>query len=317
MSAYSPERSTPRGSQGNHSFSTTDSMNCSSGLAFDSNCSTFVNHHNYYGWEDDLERTTSLPDPQNLDSAVRPTPSGLKWPDNFKILESYEFEVAKGKYPCFRLRPEYPTTSLTPRIVFLDGGEGTAKYHPCQFPGESCWKGQSRPVYYRPADLERHYRQVHASEDQKEKYPCDRFDCNRAKDPFTRKDHFRDHLKDFHKEDIGSCKGEKTTGNVSERKKWQQKQAMWLAERCISSDWWRCARCLVRVYVAKGGWYCQKCKRDCEQPRREAREKLSMGPQSTSNQQYPSVDTGVDQANESYSYQDNGYSTGYNTRSPW
>ncbi|KAH8655065.1 hypothetical protein BGZ60DRAFT_418321 [Tricladium varicosporioides] len=64
----------------------------------------------------------------------------------------------------------------------------------------------------------------------------------------------------------------------TEKRKWKQKQDTWVAERRISSHWWRCARCLVRVYVATDGWYCQRCKRNCETPRHEARM-----PQSLSN----------------------------------
>ncbi|KAH6674305.1 hypothetical protein B0J14DRAFT_480663 [Halenospora varia] len=204
----------------------------------------------------------------------RCTPESLGWDGNIKIVDSYNLLVPKGKEPYLELKAEFYETSSTPRIVYLHREETETKnYHPCQFPGSSCWKANNgRPAFGRPADLERHYRQVHAPDHQKESYPCDRNQCNRGKDPFTRKDHFRDHLKDFHKEDIGSCKGEKNATSPSERKKWAARQKIWEAERVIFEHWWRCAKCLQRVYVADQGWHCTTCKRDCELPRREARE---------------------------------------------
>lgn len=134
--------------------------------------------------------------------------------------------------------------------------------YPCQFPG--C---QSKKAFNRPADLERHYRNVHVSESQRERYQCDYSKCDRAADPFTRKDHYRDHLRDYHKEDLGQAKGAKT----EDRPKWERAQKVWLAERNISSDWWRCAKCLLRVHAAEEGWECQKCNEKCDLERQMMR----------------------------------------------
>ncbi|KAH8685784.1 hypothetical protein BGZ60DRAFT_365646 [Tricladium varicosporioides] len=204
----------------------------------------------------------------------RPTPEILGWEGILKVDEYYNFLVPKGKEPCLELKKGFPESPFTPRTVFLHREDTEIKnYHPCQYPGSRCWKPNiGRPVFGRPADLERHYRQVHAADDQKECWRCDRQNCNRDKEPFTRKDHFRDHLKDFHKEDIGYCKGEKTATSSAEKKKWAAKQKIWEAERVISVQWWRCAKCLRRVYITEQGWHCKACKRDCELPRREARE---------------------------------------------
>ncbi|PQE13419.1 C2H2 finger domain-containing protein [Rutstroemia sp. NJR-2017a WRK4] len=89
----------------------------------------------------------------------------------------------------------------------------------------------------RPADLKRHYRQVHADADQKDTFPYDYPRCKRHINPSTRKDHYRGHLKDFHKEDIGSAKQGK---NVRATKKWQEVQQAWLEERRVDLQWWRC-----------------------------------------------------------------------------
>jgi hypothetical protein len=126
-------------------------------------------------------------------------------------------------------------------------------------------------VFSRPADLERHYKNVHASSPEKVSFPCDYSKCERALIPFTRKDHYRDHLRDFHMEDIGSAKGEKKM----DRKKWLAAQKIWVAERKISAKHWRCAKCLIKHYIAYDGWECEPCKTTCEQDRINARQKLA------------------------------------------
>lgn len=131
---------------------------------------------------------------------------------------------------------------------------------PCQYPGP-CPGKQS--VFGRPADLERHYKNVHA--DARDTFPCDYSKCPRHQEAFMRKDHYRDHLKDFHKEDISSAKGDKKTTNDN-----------WWKERNISAKSWRCARCLVKNVVAKVGWECSKCHIPCEEERIKAREKLPL-----------------------------------------
>ena len=135
--------------------------------------------------------------------------------------------------------------------------------HPCQFPGKACWekKGGTRPVFARWADLIRHYTRIHARE--KESIPCDYQNCTRAKDPFGRKDHYRDHLRDFHKEDMS---------RPSVSKKGVDKEA-WRRERRVNERWWRCSKCLIRINVSKNGWKCSTCKVECDEERRVARTK--------------------------------------------
>lgn len=138
--------------------------------------------------------------------------------------------------------------------------------YPCQYPWGCTGK---QTVFTRPADLERHYKNVHAAPDQKDLFNCDYTKCGRYHDPFTRKDHYRDHLRDYHKEDLGSAKAQKKQG----RKDWAAEQAAWLAERKISSRWWRCVRCLERRQVLEDGWECPTCKTSCEQERIDVRMK--------------------------------------------
>lgn len=138
--------------------------------------------------------------------------------------------------------------------------------YPCQFPG--CQTMKPAKPFNRPADLERHYRNVHASADQKERFECDYPKCDRASDPFTRKDHYRDHLRDYHKEDLGHAKRAKN----EDRKRWERAQEDWLAERNISPNWWRCVKCLTRARVDVDGWECNKCNGACEPERAQRRQ---------------------------------------------
>lgn len=136
--------------------------------------------------------------------------------------------------------------------------------YPCQYP-----IGCPGKQFRRPADLERHYRNVHADPDQKANFACDYKPCSRSTDPFTRKDHYRDHLKDFHKEDIGTARQPKKSQDLN---KLQADQQSWLEERQIDPRWWRCKRCLQRVYVEVHGYKCTTCNEECAKDRIEARE---------------------------------------------
>ncbi|UNI21195.1 hypothetical protein JDV02_007206 [Purpureocillium takamizusanense] len=134
--------------------------------------------------------------------------------------------------------------------------------------GKSSQSGRDYPVcclhpgctakpFKRRADLDRHYKHRHAPDSQKESFNCDYPRCARRLDPFRRLDHFRDHLREFHKEDI-----EKRGGSINEE---------WLEDRHVSSSWWRCSKCLKRVYIERNGYECPGCKTTCQAKRKEAR----------------------------------------------
>ena len=113
-------------------------------------------------------------------------------------------------------------------------------------------------------------------------YPCDYVKCSRAKGPFTRKDHYRDHLKDYHKEDLGAAKGERAAKTVEQKRKWQKAQEVWRTERKIRPNQWRCVKCLYRVYVDNDGWNCPMCHQECEIDRQKSRNELHAAPSSLS-----------------------------------
>jgi hypothetical protein len=110
--------------------------------------------------------------------------------------------------------------------------------------------------------------------DSKDKFFCDYPKCPRYQGPFGRKDHARDHLRDYHKEDIGCAKGEKSFRDKQDKREWNKAQKAWLAERVISYKHWRCAKCLFKNYVAQAGWECLTCKTQCEEDRVRARQRL-------------------------------------------
>lgn len=117
----------------------------------------------------------------------------------------------------------------------------------------------ARP-FKRRADLDRHYKHRHAPDSVKESFKCDYARCSRRLDPFHRLDHFRDHLREYHKEDI-----EKRGGSCEDNS--------WLGDRQVSSSWWRCSKCLRRVHVDRSGYECPDCRTCCQPKRKEARRK--------------------------------------------
>ncbi|KAK5992220.1 hypothetical protein PT974_05621 [Cladobotryum mycophilum] len=134
--------------------------------------------------------------------------------------------------------------------------------------GSSSSSGRDYPVcclhpgcdakpFKRRADLDRHYKHKHAPESLKESYYCDYPRCGRRRDPFHRRDHFRDHLRDFHKEDI-----EKRGVAVKED---------WLEGRNTAQNWWRCTKCLKRIIISRFAYECPTCKTSCQARRKEAR----------------------------------------------
>lgn len=107
---------------------------------------------------------------------------------------------------------------------------------------------------------------VHVDDEKKKKYMCDYRKCPRHDTPFFRQDHFRDHLRLYHKEDL------LRRGTKPDREWWSSRSA-----RAMFSGWWRCNRCLVvRVEQAKHGFVCPGCGNPCEAERRRERERMRM-----------------------------------------
>ncbi|RDW61002.1 hypothetical protein BP6252_12385 [Coleophoma cylindrospora] len=193
-------------------------------------------------------------------SASRPTPKNLGWTPNTRYGELYKVVVSDKKVSHLELLPEFRPNAEIPSTVYLDTVKNSKGYA-CQFPG-GCTGKQS--TFTRPADLDRHYIHYHAASSQRENFYCGYKKCQRAKDPFHRKDHYRDHLRDFHKEDLP---GKRFVGEEAKRK--------WLEERKIDPNWWRCTKCLEKVAIGKDLFLCRGCALSCEPDRIASRQPSS------------------------------------------
>ncbi|KAH7314103.1 kinase-like domain-containing protein, partial [Rhexocercosporidium sp. MPI-PUGE-AT-0058] len=70
------------------------------------------------------------------------------------------------------------------------------------------------------------------------------------------KDAYRDHLREYHLEDM------------LKRHKKKNREQEWWAARIVSPVWWRCVRCLgPSIIVQRDGWTCKTCKQECEPER--------------------------------------------------
>lgn len=140
----------------------------------------------------------------------------------------------------------------------------------CPWPGKC---DREMEPFGRKADLERHLKHIHGP--RPDQFPCAYNPCingrHLAGNAFTRKDHLRDHLRDFHQEDIGVAKGEKNARTKQEKEKWEKQQQKWLETRNIRPDSWFCAKCLVRISVARNGWHCTECNQPCEPEKMDRR----------------------------------------------
>ncbi|GAB1316224.1 hypothetical protein MFIFM68171_06434 [Madurella fahalii] len=178
-----------------------------------------------------------------------------------------EFPDAESLSPAPHRSPATPTpitpTTATAGEAATAAAAATAgekERYPCLVPG--C----KQKGFSRSADLDRHYKMVHLDDDQKKKYMCDYRKCPRYDTPFFRQDHFRDHLRLFHKEDL------LRRGTKPDHEWWGSRSS-----RAMFSGWWRCNRCLVvRVQQEKYGFVCPGCGNPCEAERRRQRERMRM-----------------------------------------
>lgn len=127
-------------------------------------------------------------------------------------------------------------------------------YH-CTYP--ACETKGGPPKFTRAADLERHYVHFHGGH----QFPCAYKKCARSTKPFSRKDHYRDHLRDYHKEDVGTSK--KTYADLP--------LTDYMGKFQINPKYWRCTKCLVNVHVANHGWQCPDCGCECGINQKKAR----------------------------------------------
>ncbi len=104
----------------------------------------------------------------------------------------------------------------------------------------------------------------HRGDENKTKLLCDYKVCSRHKVPFFRYDHFRDHYRIYHKEDL------LRRGTKVDEEYWASR-----APFAIFSGWWRCSRCLVRFDLEASGYTCHKRGGGCEKERQRYRKETA------------------------------------------
>jgi hypothetical protein len=120
--------------------------------------------------------------------------------------------------------------------------------------------------FARHYDLELHFRTVHSTRNELRQFNCDYSKCPHQ-DNFLRKDHYREHLREYHMEDL--LKRGYTTKKTRELLESRNSH--------VSKLWWRCSRCLRRVKTEIDGYECSECKLPCEPERVAWREEAFRG----------------------------------------
>ncbi|KAK0108270.1 hypothetical protein ONS95_003088 [Cadophora gregata] len=206
-----------------------------------------------------------------------PTPSSLGWKPETDLVKKYDLVLINKNNIYLEINKDSEVTRETPARVYLEPVLSSQKGEAhCPWPGKCDRRGEP---FGRQADLERHLKNVHGSPARRDKYCCPYNPClngrHLKKNSFTRKDHLRDHVRDFHQEDIGAAKGEKNARTKEEKRQWQKEQEKWIASRKITATHWTCAKCVVRMSVEEHGWHCMECNQACEQERMEMRLRLT------------------------------------------
>ncbi|KAK5663806.1 hypothetical protein OQA88_9 [Cercophora sp. LCS_1] len=130
-------------------------------------------------------------------------------------------------------------------------------------PRHVCTYPDCNQSFKRNADLERHTNSVHVNPPGR--YYCDYRRCPRHENHFTRQDHFRDHLRDLHKEDL-------VRRGLGANPEWWATRS----RNAVFGGWWRCSRCFARVQIASNGYTCQ-CGNQLETARRFHRAENAYG----------------------------------------
>ncbi|KAG5966101.1 hypothetical protein E4U57_003008 [Claviceps arundinis] len=173
--------------------------------------------------DDSIVHDVPMPASPNIDSSRHtysqsPASSGCFSPTN-SYAQSYSATALLRQSPNIDLISKVPasrfpfedqrtdSSSLRSSLAsspFLSTASTTPSTSPpdSDYPVCCLYPGCNSKPFKRRADLDRHYKHRHAAEDQKASFNCDYPHCNRRENSFHRLDHFRDHLREFHKENI-------------------------------------------------------------------------------------------------------------------
>lgn len=195
--------------------------------------------------------------------------AGSIGPFDFDDDDAYQAQSSPTRYEVHSTPPDNKST-LSPEYVCL-------------------YDGCRQRAFRRAADLDRHIKHVHLKPP--DVYFCDYNQCPRSEKAvsasmpstskkssemvsspssslgvgtagigaFGRKDHLRAHYRDYHREDLCRLNGKEVAG--------------WFDDRNISSNWWRCIKCLRKIAYSRCGWECRDCGRMLEPERINARKR--------------------------------------------
>ncbi|KAF3009071.1 hypothetical protein E8E14_007699 [Neopestalotiopsis sp. 37M] len=202
----------------------------------------------YYGTEQQW-----YPDDNGYSTGyIEPSTSYIMSPvDNMDPM-NFQFPQSMSMPMSMSMPRNDPMVSMQDSVVISEVEVPDAS-HMCTVPG--C---ESKTFFKRKADLMRHIEQIHQAPEQKKQFYCDYSTCDRSQDPFGRIDHFRQHYRDFHGEDLPRKSGESA--------KWYADKKQSVAKRS-----WRCVKCLNKVNIKDSGFTCNNCNTPCETQRRHIR----------------------------------------------
>ncbi|KAI1331869.1 hypothetical protein F5Y16DRAFT_245641 [Xylariaceae sp. FL0255] len=178
--------------------------------------------------------------------------------DHWYNYYNFIVNVEPGQPPYWELKPGYAPTQDYPHIRPAEDLSSATPRSAGKEDKFLCLTSDCKASFARRADLERHYEQRHMPAESKPSYPCDRKKCPRTK-PFHRLDHCREHYREFHREDLT-----RRSSSTKEDKQWWE-------DREIKMKWFRCTRCLTRVYIQEHGFDCPSCNTSLELERKRAR----------------------------------------------
>jgi len=176
--------------------------------------------------------------------------------------------TAPSTQPTAAANDDHQTFLTSPTMTAPTATTPSSNKFPCLMP--SCNK-----QFNRAADLDRHMKFIHCKSTVAPML-CDYRRCARHRNPFHRADHFRDHLRDQHKEDLlkrggggsnGGGEGGSGNGNGGPDAGWWRERA----PGAVYGGWWRCGKCFARVVVERDLWQCGSCGNYCEGDRQGVR----------------------------------------------
>ncbi|TLD09187.1 uncharacterized protein PgNI_07698 [Pyricularia grisea] len=253
----------------------------------DQNHMAYENSHDAYGTNFQEQTETPWTNNTVMDGGVVPYPDGLvyrggsygqqgvpTWDYPIQEVDGYwqqQQQQQQQQYPEMQTiepvstymaelwqeePPSQPQVQRVQPITPTEGPSSSAKQlHQCPYDGCDA-------VFDRSANLTRHVAKskkhvlTNGRSGKPDVFHCGFRICQKAgRDAIPRKDHCREHLRNFHRQDLYK-RGEKV-------------EMDWLRECLIDKAYWYCNKCLARNRTAdvSSAWRCSRCGNECEPER--------------------------------------------------